>query len=479
MSELKTKAIKGVRWTTLSAGTIAVGGIIQIYILTRLLDQGDFGSMAIVNIALGFAVHLVDMGFGNAIIQNQDTTQKQLSSLYWLNLGMSSLVGLAVFLGAPAVADFYEMPELKWMLRMVAPAFLLNGLSMQFQALLQKNLRFQTLALTEIIAFLSGFTIAVIMALNDYGPYALVGGALGKIIISSSGLLIFGMRIHRPGFYFSKSAIAPYWNFGMYQVMERIIGYTALNLDSLLIGKLLGQQTLGVYDVVKRILIQPWFIITPIVTKVTYPILSLVQNEADRFRNIALRTVNMVSLINVPIYISCSLGAFLLVPILFDPRWSSGTLPFQWLALVFMFRTIFSPLGWAALAQKKANISFIMNIILFIGMAVSIWIGSNYGLQGVLTGMLTFSALLIIPFYILMVKPIVRANWVEFLKHFVPEILVSVTGFGVSFLLVGLLGLKGLLAAVFFIGVGSIIYGSLILLYRRHLIIEIRQMLSK
>jgi O-antigen/teichoic acid export membrane protein len=479
MSELKAKAIKGVRWTALSAGTVAIGGLLQTILLTRLLDRADFGAMAIVSIALGLSVQLVDMGFSNAIIQDQGTTHKQLSSLYWLNLMMSVIIGSLVWVLAPFVSDFYRIPELTAMLRLVVPAFVLSGLAMQFQALMQKALRFKILAIIEITSFLLGFIVAIWMAWRDFGPFALVGGALTKVAVSTSLLIAFGLRIHRPGFYFSMEAIEPFRAFGLYQVMEKLIGYVAINLDVLLIGRLLSQDLLGTYEVIKRLLIQPWYIINPIVTKVTYPVMAKVQNELPRFKNIALRTIHMVSAVNVPIYIACAIGAGLLVPVLFDARWAAGELPFRWLAIVFLFRAILNPLGSAAVAKKHAGVSLILNSIMFVGLFTAIYLGSSNGLIGILMFLTAFTSLLFIPFYYLIVKPVILATWLDFFKNFIPEIVFALIGFGTSIWIVGQFELIPLIKAIVYLGLGSILYVLPVLYFRRHLLDEIKQMLTR
>ncbi|MEZ4921037.1 MAG: MOP flippase family protein [Saprospiraceae bacterium] len=479
MSELKAKAIKGVRWTALSAGIVAVGGILQTIILTRLLDRADFGAMAIVSIALGLSVQLVDMGFSNAIIQDQGTSHKQLSSLYWLNVLMSLIIGSLVWISAPFVASFYRIPELTNMLHLIVPAFILSGFAMQFQALMQKDLRFGVLAGIEISSFLAGFCVAVWMAWLDYGPYALVGGALTKVGISTILFIIFGLRIHRPDFRFSWEAIRPYRSFGLYQVMEKLIGYVAINLDVLLIGRLLSQDVLGTYEVIKRLLIQPWYIINPIVTKVTYPVMAQVQKEHARFKNIALRTVHMVAAVNVPIYISCAIGAGLLVPVLFDSRWASGELPFRWLAIVFLIRAVLNPLGSAAMAQKRADISFILNAIMFAGLFGAIYLGSFNGLLGILKFLLLFTSLLFLPFFYLVVKPIVQATWLDFFKNFIPELVFAAAGFGLAFWLASWAALSPIPTAVLYLGLGSILYAIPLLYFRRHLIDELKQMLLR
>ncbi|MBK8554774.1 MAG: MOP flippase family protein [Lewinellaceae bacterium] len=475
----KDKAIKGVRWTTVSAGTLAAGGLIQTWLLTHLLKPSDFGAMEVVSIALGLSIQLVDMGFSNAIIREQDTTQEQLSSLYWLNVAMSWLMGALVWFLAPAIARFFHINDLDNMLRWIVPAFLLSGLAMQYQAILQKSLLFKRLAIIEVISFVIGFATAIVMAFRDFGAYALVGGALAKTVVSTLSIIWIGRSLHRPKLYFSKAAVAPFMNFGMYQMMEKLIGYIAINLDSILIGRWMGAETLGVYGVMRRLLIQPWYVINPIVTKVTYPVMAKVQKEQARFKNIALRSVHLVAAINIPIYLACAIGAALIIPVFFDARWATGALPFQWLALCFLLRALVNPLGSAALAKGKANVSFYLNIIAFVGIGLAVAIGSQQGLQGILIAMLVFNLLLLLPFYYLILKPLVEASWLDFFKQFHIESFFAILGFGTALAVCSAFQLSGILALVLYGLIGGMVYLYGLFRFRPHLMQEIRQMMTR
>ena len=479
MSELKNQALQGVRWTTLSAMVLAIGGLVQVFALTRLLSPSDFGAMALVNIALGLSMQVVDMGFSNAIIQGRNISNGQLNALFWLNTLMGILMAVFLWLLAPFAETLFQIPGLAVLLRWITPAFILGGLAGQTQALFQKDLQFKLLAGIEITAFTSGFFTALFCALWGFGVWSLVAGALIRSLLSSSALLMLGLKRHGLANRTQFDPLGSLLHFGLYQVAERLVGYVTINLDSLLIGRFLGPSVLGIYDVMKRLLIQPWYVINPVITKVTFPVLSKVVAEQERFTNIALRSINLVAVINVPIYVACTIGASFIVGTLFDARWIDGTLPFQWLSVYFLIRALLNPLGVVAMAKGKANISLLINIIVFFGLLVAIMLTHQSGLEAILKGMLVTNILLILPFYWLIVAPYLKIGWITFFQQMMLEMALALLSFGFSYGLATLLEAWPVARLVVFLAVGSVVYGTGLMWTRPHLLQEAKQILQR
>jgi O-antigen/teichoic acid export membrane protein len=482
MSELKQKAIRGVRWTAFSAAILTVGGLVQTLLFPRLLAPEDFSMVAVINVLLGISTQMVDMGFSNAIIREERPTHAQLSSFYWVNVALGACLSLLVWVSAPWLASLFpklEHATLVSLLRWTAPAFLLSGFGMQYNALLQKHLRFKALAVIEIAAFVVGFFTALWLASSGWGAMSLVAGAVGKVACSTLLLLGFGLREHVPGLHFSREALRPVWAFGAYQSMEKTIAYLSNNFDTLLITRMLSPEISGTYEVVKRLLIQPWYFINPVVTKVIYPVMARVQQDLPRLRNIALRGIQLVSAINIPIYVGCAIGAGLIVPVLFGERYiSSGVLPFRLLALAYMIRAVFNPLGSVILAKGKGRLAFNMQLLVSLGLLASTRLGAAWGLVGTLTALLVANTMLIFVIHHWVSKPLLGATAQEVGAHVLPELLLSVLAFGAAFVLVG--GLEGLgLPFVAYLSVGGSLYAVGLYFYRKNLVSDVRALLLR
>ena len=110
---LKQKTISGTKWTTINKIVITVFAIVKLSVLTRYLDKGDFGLMAIVNVVLGFMNMFVSLGLNTAIIHKQNISKNEYSSLYLMNVFMSILIMMLVMFSSPFIADFYTEPRLR------------------------------------------------------------------------------------------------------------------------------------------------------------------------------------------------------------------------------------------------------------------------------------------------------------------------------------------------------------------------------
>lgn len=479
MSDLKRKAIKGVRWTTFSAAVLTVGGLAQTLLFPRLVPAKDFALMGLLNVLLGLSAQLIDMGFSNAIIRENSISRERLSSFYWVNVGIGLFCCALVWLGADFLAaQFPKLPAdvLAAAFRYIAPAFLLGALASQYQALLQKQLRFKLLAVIEIASFLAGFATALTLAFMGYGIMALVAGTLAKVSVNALLLIGTGLREHVPQWRFDWLDIKPSLEFGAFQVMEKTVAYLAVNFDTLLITRLLAPEVSGVYEVTKRLLIQPWYFINPVVTKVIYPVMAQVHEDVGRLRNIALRGIHLVSAINLPLYSACLLGADLLVPVLFGPKYVPSAIePFRWLALAFMVRAVFNPLGSVILAKGKAKLAFSLQLTACLGTAVAIGIGAMWGLRGTLAGLVVFNILIMIVTYHYVAKPLADTRVPALAAHILPELGSALTAFAIA------LGVAHWLHNPFasfavYTAVGGVLYLCAELYFRKHLLDDFKSL---
>lgn len=481
MSELKQKALRGVRWTTFSAGIAAAGGLVQTFALPRLLEPQDFALIAIVNVALGLSNQLVDMGFSNAILRDNALERPRLNSYYWANVILGCFLAVLIWTAAPLIAAFFpklDGAKLCMLLHWLSPAFLISGFTMQYQTLLQKSLRFKTLAIIESMAFVISFGAIIGLAAGGFGVWSLVFGALLKTGLNAAGLLVTGFREHRPAWQFSWADIRPVWQFGAYQSLEKTIAYTAINLDTLLVARLFPPLVSGSYEVSKRLLIQPWYVINPIVTKVMYPVMAQVHRDLPRLRNIALRSIQLVALLNTPIYIACALGASLIVPTLFGGKWTEAIEPFRWLAIAYLVRAVLNPLGSVILAKGKGLLAFNMQAGTFIALLLAIMTGAYYGLPGMLFALCAFNLLLIIPCHYYIAKPLLGTNLRDLWEQVKIELGLSLAAFVLSGWAAHWLG-TGWISLGVYLALGSSLYLYGLFRLRTHLLDDLRQMIPR
>ncbi len=411
---LKRRAVSGIKWTTFSSVIVAILQIVQLVILARLLEPTVFGLMAITSVVIGFAHAFLDMGISNAIIHKQEVSHNQLSTLYWLNVLSGIVLFLIVSLCAPVVALFYQEAELTNIIILVAMTFLIQPFGQQFIVLWQKELKFNDIAKVDILTKLVALIVSVVFAYYNYGVYALVYGVLAGTILQTLVFVYKGLREYTISFVFRLSDVREFLSFGLYQMAEKTLNYFNSQIDTLLIGKLLGVETLGVYNIAKQIIMKPIQIINPIVSKVTFPVMAKIQNDTDRLKEIYLKTINLLSSINFPIYLFMLITAPQLVPLMFGEQWVDAVIIVQILSIYGALRSIGNPVGSLLLAKGRADWGFYWNLGLFFYVPIVIYISSQWGVEVLSWGLVGIMVSLLIPSWYLLVRPLVQAKFWEF-----------------------------------------------------------------
>lgn len=428
--DIKQSVINGIKWTSISSITIAIFQVIQISILARYLSSEDFGLMAIVMVIIGFSTIFSDFGISNAIIHHQDNTSLQLSSLYWLNLLIGIFLFLIISLISPLISSFYEEPKLIELLVIFSSSFIIQSLGNQFKILLQKELNFNLIAKIEIISASVGLVISILLAIYGFGVYTLVFASLATMTVNSLFFIYNGIKINKPKLEFSFFAIKLYLSFGLYQTGQATLNYFNSQFDVLIIGKLLGTEALGVYSIVKQLAMRPAQIINPIVTRVTFPILAKLQNDLLSLKNVYLKTIYYISLVNFPIYLIIVILSEPIVILIFGNEWKEAIPILRILSIYFMFRSIGNPMGSLIMATGKVHLEFWWNLVMFSFFPIAIYIGSYWNVEGVAYCLLLLIILTLIPMWYFIIYKICKASLYEFflpiIKVFMYSLLVTI-----------------------------------------------------
>ena len=423
---LRDKTINGVKWTSISSIIKTVLQLFQLIILARYLSAEDFGLVAIVMVVIGFSQLFMDMGISNAIIHTQNITEIQLSSLYWLNIFSGIILTIIVFLSAPLISLFYKEGAITPLIQLLSISFIINSIGNQYRVLLRKYLKFNILARVEVLAVIGAFITAVILAIQGFGAYSLVDATLASAIISNSILIAIGIKTHKPRLVYHHDEIKSFLTFGLYQMGQNSIVYFNKQFDVILIGKLLGVEVLGVYNLTKQLVMKPAQVINPIITNVTFPVMAKIQDDLDRLKSVYLKITNFISSINFPIYLLMIILASELVPLILSENWSNSIEIFQILSITFLIRSIMSPAGSLLLAKGRADIGFWWSAVELIFTPLAIYVGSLWGILGVSFALLSFQIVFLVPNWYFIVYKICRASFNEYIKQIYIPILVSI-----------------------------------------------------
>lgn len=473
---LKLKAIKGVKWTSISSAFNAILQLIQLAVLAWLLDPAAFGLMAIVMVVIGFSQLFIDLGVSNAIIYKNDISDNKLSSLYWLNIIIGILFFVLVFLTAPLISIFYQNKVLTPLISVVSITFLIKPWGQQFMILLQKDLIFNVIGKIEIIGRSLAFISTIILAFLDFGVYSIAIGTVVYSIVTTLGFLSYGLKFYQPKLYFNYTEIKDFLSFGLFQMGEKIIIYFNSQFDTILIGKLLGIEILGIYNVAKGLVSKPAAIINPVITKVTFPLLSKSNNNIPRIRSIYLKTIKYLSYINFPLYILLAFLAKPLVTQIFGEDWLQSVFIIQVLCMVYLIRSTGNPAGSLLLSRGRADIAFYWNVISLLVTPIFIYTGSFFGLNGILYSLLSIQVIMFFPNWKYIVNKMAEITLIEYINALFKPLIISF-GLILIFIIPAIYITNDLLTILLVVLFYSIFYGILVWRFEEGLILDIQPIL--
>lgn len=337
--DLKHKTKAGIYWKFLEQiftnGMQFVVGII----MARMLTPEDYGITALPAIFLAIAATLIDSGFGLALVRKQDVTEKDLSTAFYYSIALGIVLYIIIFISAPWIASFYEVPILVPLMRITALTFLISPITTPQNVILQRRLDFKTPARISVTNKLVAAVLGIVAAYLGYGLWSLVIYSLSFTILGLIQTWIVVKWI--PKEHFDKESFKYLWNFGNKLMASGLLSTLFNNIAPAIIGKYFGTFELGLFNRANGYARLPYQQVTASVQTVTFPVLSKLQNDDDALIRNYNRIVKTVCFFYFPIMLLLVALARPLVLVLLTEKWEQ-CIP---LLQILSFVTITGPLS--------------------------------------------------------------------------------------------------------------------------------------
>jgi O-antigen/teichoic acid export membrane protein len=319
---LKQKTVTGFIWT--SAGMLGNGfmSFLVTMILARILMPYHFALVELLLIFLAISNVIVDSGFSQAIIRDDNPSETDLSSVFYFNIILSFTIYLSLYFAAPYISNYFDAPELKLLSRVVFLVIIFNSFSIIQNATLNRTLNFAAVNKSSVIGSFFAGTISVIMAFTGFGIWALVANMV--LLPFFRSFLLWYHSSWRPIKSFSIKSVKKYFAFGGFLMVQGIIDAISTNLASLLIGKTYTKNDLGYFSQGRKL---DGYIVTPfnsIIQKVTYPILSKIKNEEARLKEGYRKIVGVVMFVFIPVMFFTIGTSENMIITLFGEKWAEA-----------------------------------------------------------------------------------------------------------------------------------------------------------
>jgi O-antigen/teichoic acid export membrane protein len=353
--------------------------------LARLLSPDDFGLVAMVVVFTAAASLLAEAGFVQALIQKKDTCDEHYHSVFWVNLIIGCTLGGGFYMLSSQIGALYMRPEIEGICKVLAFNFPLIAIIMVPRTLLTKELILKHQMLAELSAMIISSIFAILLAVNGFGYWSLVAQRVISTI--TLAIILWSISTWRPRFLFVWSRVRELLGFSSKVFAAQVLNYVGGNLDKLILGKVLGGHSLGIYDKSNSLVMFPMINISRMFGGVMFPSLSLIQSDVERVKKIYLRSISAVALITFPIMTGILVVAEPFVLGVFGSQWAELIPVLQILSLSGILTTIATTTESIFLSQGAVGVELKINFISIPIRLTGIIIGLNWGLIGVAVGL--------------------------------------------------------------------------------------------
>ena len=288
-------------------------------VLARLLSPDEYGLIGICLIFVNVLNGMVDSGFSNALIRKKDIKDVDYNTMFITNMAISTLLYALLFVCAPIISDFFSRPELSELIRVVGLLMFANALSITQVTILTKRIDFKTKTKASLVSAIASGFIGIAMAFVGFGVWSLVGQMLSKQILYTICLWI--LNKWWPSLTFSSKSFHYMWGFGWKLLVSGLLNNIWNQLYQVVVGKFYSPATLGQYTRGREYASIFSSNLTSIIQRVSYPVLSEIQDDKQRMVESYRRVIKMTMFITAICMIPLGAVAEPLIYCLIGPQW--------------------------------------------------------------------------------------------------------------------------------------------------------------
>ena len=377
-----SKTVKGTIWAAIDRfGVMALQFFVNL-ILARLLVPEDFGAIGLLYIFIAISLTFIDGGFGSALIQKKIPTETDYSTIFFWNILTGFFFYILLFFSAPLIADYYKLPILKNILRIIGITLVLNGILAVQTNRLQKSLKFNIIAITNIASYILSAVLTVILAFYGYGVWSLVCMSICQPTCRI--ILLFIITRWIPLLVFSKASLKQLVSFGGYLLLGNLLESIFKNIQGLIIGRKFSASQMGYYTQADKLDQIVSYSIPQVIASVMYPVFSKFQDDKDRLMELMKIDLRVISFLIYPLLTIMIIMAEPIILFLYGEKWLTSALYFRILCFGGFFYSLNNIPYYAVAACGKSRSLFFVSIYKWGALAILLFIGMNLGMVGIM-----------------------------------------------------------------------------------------------
>lgn len=419
---LKKKAVSGLIWTFAQQfGTQIINFVVGI-ILARILLPSDFGTIALFGILTGIATSLIDSGMTSSLIRSKDVGDKDLSTVFWFNLGVSILMYVLIFASAPLVARFYEIEILTPIIRVYSIIIVINALTTVQKTRFVKEMDFKTSFKIQLPSLVLGGIAGVLMAYFGMGIWTLVYYPLIQSCFIS--LQYWSYSKWKPSLVFDNEKFKYHFKYGYNLTLSGLLGILFQNIYIIIIGKLFSPTQLGYYNRADTLKQLPVSNLSKALNQVTFPLFAQIEQNDGKLKEVYQKLMKVVLFVIAPVLGFLIVVAEPFIRILLSEKWLPSVPYFQVLAIAGILYPIHSYNLNVLKVKGRTDLFLKLEIWKKILIVVTVVVSVPFGVIGIVWGQVaaSFLAFFINTYYT--GKFLNYGSWAQ-IKDLLPVIVVT------------------------------------------------------
>lgn len=459
---LKKQTFNGVIWRILETGGTQVIRLGISIVLARLIMPEQFAAIAMLSIFIAVAQIFVDSGFSTALMRKNNRTQLDCSTVFYFNLAIGVVSYIVLYLIAPYVADFYNLPELKPILRVSSIIIVIGSTAGVHRTLFTARMDFKSIAKFNILALIISGCIGIYLAYHDFQVWALVIHTIVSTTVNT--LLIWHYSPWRPTLQFSFPSLKVFFGFGSKLLASGLLDTIYSNMYSVVIGKLFPPADLAYYNRASSLKTLTSSTPTQVLQSVTFPALCKIQDSNETLKMAYRRMLRISAFVIFPLCLGLGAVSFPLINVLYTDVWILAAPLLQ----IIVFSGMWYPIHAINLnllqVKGRSDLFFRLEIIKKILGVLMLCITVPFGLEAMCYGSVVNSliALIINTHY---TGKLLDLGFFTQIKDLLPSLILSLCMFVVCTLLSTIMG-NGIESLIVSVLAGVVLYAGGAIIFR-------------
>ncbi|MFB6363163.1 lipopolysaccharide biosynthesis protein [Paenibacillus elgii] len=377
---------KSTLWSSVNTLGVNLIGLLTNVVLARMLYPELFGMLGMATVFTGLVVLLQEVGFSSYLVYKQDIERKEISTSFWLNFAISAALAALLWVASGSIATFYGVDDVQSVVRYIALGLLFGSFGVIGRAIYTKRMQFNVLAAIDLSAELVTSAVAIILAAQGFPLLAITSRLLIRPALQA--VILSGTTWKETAGSFDWNVVKEMVPYSTRIMAASFFGYFNNIINYLLIGKLLGSRSLGMYTVAWQWGMFTRFYISGPVGKVGFSAVSSHQNDMEKVRHIFVSMLTRISFISFPFCMGLIIVAPEFVDVVYGKAWTEVIPVLQLLLAAGMISTLGSPGGSVlrGIGKPQEEMKYILYSSAVLLMLLLIF--SKYGLVTVAVALL-------------------------------------------------------------------------------------------